>query len=65
MSLLCRAEKKPGNTNTGGIGIWTAAAIALLAGGFRMQEVTLVDLFPQTFHIEAVARLASAHVGDR
>jgi 23S rRNA (uracil1939-C5)-methyltransferase len=30
---------------------------ALLAGGFRLASLTLVDLFPQTAHIEAIARL--------
>lgn len=30
----------------------------LLAGGYRIAQLTLVDLFPQTHHIEAVARLA-------
>ncbi len=29
----------------------------LLAGGFQLDELTMVDLFPQTFHIEAVAKL--------
>jgi 23S rRNA (uracil1939-C5)-methyltransferase len=30
-----------------------------LAGGagYRVQALTLVDLFPQTFHLETVARL--------
>ncbi len=30
---------------------------ALLAGGFRIESMTMVDLFPQTFHIETVVRL--------
>jgi 23S rRNA (uracil1939-C5)-methyltransferase len=30
----------------------------LTAGGFRLESLTVVDLFPQTFHIEAVARLS-------
>jgi 23S rRNA (uracil1939-C5)-methyltransferase len=31
---------------------------ALLAGGYGLDGLTLIDLFPQTFHIEAVARLS-------
>ncbi len=30
----------------------------LLAGGFHLDELTMVDLFPQTFHIEAIAKLS-------
>ncbi len=30
---------------------------ALLTGGYRIDRLTLVDLFPQTFHLETVARL--------
>jgi 23S rRNA (uracil1939-C5)-methyltransferase len=30
---------------------------ALVAGGYEIAEVHLFDLFPQTFHLEAVARL--------
>lgn len=30
---------------------------ALLASGYRMDKITLVDLFPQTFHIETVVHL--------
>lgn len=29
----------------------------LTAGGYRIESLTLVDLFPQTFHLETVARL--------
>jgi 23S rRNA (uracil1939-C5)-methyltransferase len=29
----------------------------LLAGGYRIERITLVDLFPQTFHIETVVHL--------
>jgi 23S rRNA (uracil1939-C5)-methyltransferase len=31
--------------------------VALTAGGFRVEQVHLVDLFPQTFHIESVVQL--------
>jgi 23S rRNA (uracil1939-C5)-methyltransferase len=30
---------------------------ALTAGGFRIEGMTLVDLFPQTFHLETVVKL--------
>lgn len=30
---------------------------ALTSGGFQIGQVTLIDLFPQTFHIETVVRL--------
>ena len=30
---------------------------ALLAGGYEMEDLVLVDLFPQTFHVETVAAL--------
>jgi 23S rRNA (uracil1939-C5)-methyltransferase len=29
----------------------------LIAGGYRIHKITLVDLFPQTFHLETVAEL--------
>jgi 23S rRNA (uracil1939-C5)-methyltransferase len=29
----------------------------LVAGGYRIDKITLVDLFPRTFHLETVARL--------
>ena len=30
---------------------------ALLANGYRIDNLTLIDLFPQTFHLETIARL--------
>lgn len=33
---------------------------ALTAGGYRIDQLTLIDLFPRTFHIETVARLGRA-----
>lgn len=33
---------------------------ALIAGGYRIEKMTLVDLFPQTYHFETVVRLADA-----
>ena len=33
---------------------------ALVAGGYRVASMTLVDLFPQTFHLETVVRLEIA-----
>jgi 23S rRNA (uracil1939-C5)-methyltransferase len=32
--------------------------VVLLAGGYRIEQLHLVDLFPQTFHLETVVRLA-------
>jgi 23S rRNA (uracil1939-C5)-methyltransferase len=32
--------------------------IVLLAGGYRIDQVHLIDLFPQTFHLETVVHLA-------
>jgi 23S rRNA (uracil1939-C5)-methyltransferase len=29
----------------------------LIAGGYRIEKITLVDLFPQTFHLETVVDL--------
>ena len=31
---------------------------ALIAGGFQLDSLTLVDLFPQTFHVETIAVLS-------
>ncbi len=31
---------------------------ALVAGGFRLDRLTLADLFPQTYHIETIAHLS-------
>jgi len=30
---------------------------SLLAGGYKVQQAHLLDLFPQTFHIESVLHL--------
>jgi 23S rRNA (uracil1939-C5)-methyltransferase len=30
---------------------------ALVAGGYKMRKITLVDLFPQTYHLETVVSL--------
>jgi 23S rRNA (uracil1939-C5)-methyltransferase len=30
---------------------------ALVGGGYRIKKMTLVDLFPQTFHMETVVKL--------
>lgn len=32
--------------------------VPLLAGGYRVEQAHVVDLFPQTFHIESVVKLA-------
>ncbi len=29
----------------------------LISGGYRLERLTMIDLFPQTFHIEAIAQL--------
>ncbi len=33
----------------------------LLAGGYQFESLTLIDLFPQTYHIEAVAKLQAGN----
>lgn len=35
-----------------------ARDLAVFTGSYRIESVTMVDLFPQTYHIEAVVRLA-------
>jgi 23S rRNA (uracil1939-C5)-methyltransferase len=42
-----------------------ARDLATLAQGFRLQSVQLLDLFPQTFHLEAVAVLERQVVTSR
>jgi tRNA/tmRNA/rRNA uracil-C5-methylase (TrmA/RlmC/RlmD family) len=32
--------------------------VTLLAAGYRVEEAHLVDLFPQTYHMESVFHLA-------
>ena len=32
----------------------------LVAAGYRVEGMTLVDLFPQTYHLETVVRLRTA-----
>jgi 23S rRNA (uracil1939-C5)-methyltransferase len=34
----------------------------LIAGGYRIDKITLVDLFPQTFHLEAVVELFASAI---
>ena len=36
---------------------------ALIAAGYAVEKLTLADLFPQTFHLETVARLRRSHPG--
>ncbi len=36
----------------------------LLAGGYRIESMALVDLFPETFHVETVVRLAKIRGAD-
>jgi 23S rRNA (uracil1939-C5)-methyltransferase len=32
----------------------------LIASGYKVQSITLADLFPQTFHLETVVQLRRA-----
>jgi 23S rRNA (uracil1939-C5)-methyltransferase len=32
----------------------------LVAGGYRIERITLVDLFPETYHLETVVSLRQA-----
>jgi 23S rRNA (uracil1939-C5)-methyltransferase len=32
---------------------------ALLAGGYKIDKITLIDLFPQTFHLETIVHLSA------
>ena len=34
--------------------------MALVGGGYKVEAITLVDLFPQTAHLETVVRLTAA-----
>ena len=37
----------------------------LVAAGYRVEKMTLVDLFPQTYHLETVVRLAGGSIRPR
>jgi 23S rRNA (uracil1939-C5)-methyltransferase len=37
----------------------------LVKAGYRIEGVTMIDVFPQTFHIEAIVRLALPDAGTR
>jgi 23S rRNA (uracil1939-C5)-methyltransferase len=38
----------------------TLARDLALLGGYRIERLTLIDLFPQTYHLETVAQLVRA-----
>src|ERR1035437_3155625 len=58
--VVCRlAELRPRQVTIVSCGPATLARdpAGLTAAGYRVEEMTLVDLFPQTFHLETVVRL--------
>jgi 23S rRNA (uracil1939-C5)-methyltransferase len=36
-----------------------ARDLAILRQGYSIEQITMIDLFPQTFHIETIARLGA------